>query len=87
MTFSTVISRVTGARSVEFPISNSSSDGRRNTALIGWFHNSLQKGTHLPGRPQLHLDRAVFANADSKKTSLASETPALRLRARVASTH
>jgi hypothetical protein len=25
------------------PISRASSDGRRNSPLIGWFHNSLQK--------------------------------------------
>ena len=28
---------------LNFPITRASSDGRRNTPLIGWFHNSLQK--------------------------------------------
>jgi len=67
--------------------SSASSDGRRNTPLIGWFHNSLQKEPISQAVLKLHLGRAVFSLNRRSQTSLASEAPALRLRASVVSTH
>ena len=69
------------------PVSAAGSDGRRNTPLIGWSHNSFQKELISQAVLKLDLNRAVFSLNQRSQTSLAFETPALRLRAGVASTH